>query len=218
MMVTCETWRNNVPRCLPGLRGPHFSLTLFGPLHPTRAVTAPAWRILPLNRNAILPPLFSKEPDVWFPDAQHQRAGNLHGSPGSWQLRGGRAPVECDPAGDFEANFRAGIRIGRPSVRTHDAELSHYRAGPRAGAVRAARLERYQLDPANRRRIVFAPGTYPSGCARNHWLYAVAGNIAESIRQSAAPDRRVRNWSEWRSPVQGSDPGAGYCVRRRAGA
>jgi hypothetical protein len=32
-----------------GLRSPHFSLTLFGPSNPTRAVTAPAWRI-PLDR------------------------------------------------------------------------------------------------------------------------------------------------------------------------
>jgi hypothetical protein len=37
VVVTCETWRYQKPR------GPHFSLTLFGPSHPTRAVTAPAW-------------------------------------------------------------------------------------------------------------------------------------------------------------------------------
>jgi len=44
-----------------GLRGPHFSLALFGPLNPTRAVTSPAWRV-PLARKGILPLLFPKEP------------------------------------------------------------------------------------------------------------------------------------------------------------
>ena len=39
------------PAAIPGLRGPHFSLALSGPLNPTRAVTAPAWRIL-LDRYA----------------------------------------------------------------------------------------------------------------------------------------------------------------------
>jgi hypothetical protein len=33
-------------------RGPHFSLALFGPLNPTRAVTSPAW-CFPLDRDAI---------------------------------------------------------------------------------------------------------------------------------------------------------------------
>src|SRR6516165_415561 len=210
-MVTCETWRIMSPAT--GAEGFALQSRLVRAIEPYARCHLACVEVTPSLGNGILPLLFPKEPDVWFPDAQHQRAENLHGGPASWQLRGGRAPVECDPAGDFEANFRAGIRIRRPSVRTHDAELSHYRAGPRPGAVCAARLERYRLDPANRWRIVFALGTYPSGCARNHRLYAVAGNIAESIRQSAAPDRRGRNWSEWRSPVQGSDPGAGYCVR-----
>jgi hypothetical protein len=35
---------------------------LFGPFHPTRAVTAPAWCFTPSTGNAILPPLFPKEP------------------------------------------------------------------------------------------------------------------------------------------------------------
>ena len=49
------------PATIPGSRGPHFSLALFGPLNPTRAATAPAWCV-PLDRNATLPLLFPKEP------------------------------------------------------------------------------------------------------------------------------------------------------------
>jgi hypothetical protein len=37
------------PAAYAGVEGPHFSPALFGPLHPTRAVTAPAWCV-PLDR------------------------------------------------------------------------------------------------------------------------------------------------------------------------
>jgi len=47
MAVNCETWRDITPRCYSGAEGPHFSLALFGPLNPTRAVTSPAWKLPP---------------------------------------------------------------------------------------------------------------------------------------------------------------------------
>jgi hypothetical protein len=69
IVVTCEAWRVMTPAAIPGLRGPHFSLVLFGPSNPTRAVTSPAWRV-PLDRK-------------WYPVAAlpHRAGPGFHPTP-----------------------------------------------------------------------------------------------------------------------------------------